>query len=106
MGDPVSVAAAASQVADTGLLTPFTVAVEYLKAAGPLGLAVVAGWWGLKKDREKNEATEKALAAAKAAYDQMVTLVAAQTGAMTKTEAALSALKDVISTLERHLPRP
>lgn len=82
------------------ITAPFMDAVNFLKAAGPTGLAVLAGWWGFRKDREKNEAQEKAAAAAKASYDQMVTLVGAQTAAMVKMESTIAALTSVIERMD------
>lgn len=79
--------------------------VDLLKTGGPYALSVLAGWWALIKDREKNEAVEKAAAAAKASYDQMVSLVAAQTTALVKMEATIGALKDVIAAQDRRRER-
>jgi hypothetical protein len=82
------------------VVAPFMDFVIFLKTAGPTGLAVLAGWWGFRKDREKNEVQEKATAAAKASYDQMVTLVGAQTAAMVKMEATIAALTSVIQRMD------
>lgn len=79
--------------------------VDVLKAGGPLALAVLAGIWAVKKDREKNTVQEQAITAAKAAYDQMVTLVASQTAALVKMEATVAALKDVITAQDRRRER-
>lgn len=84
------------------ILTEF---VSLLKTGGPYALSVLAGWWGMKKDKEKDELQEAATAAAKATYDQMVTLVAAQTTALVKMEATIAALKDVITAQDRRRER-
>lgn len=94
--------AAGDGVPMVGLFSDF---VNLLKAGGPLALAVLAGWWGFRKDREKNDVQDRATVAAKASYDQMVTLVAAQTTALVKMEATIGALKDVISAQDRRRGR-
>lgn len=79
--------------------------VDLLKTGGPYALSVIAGYWALLKDREKNEVQEKAVLAAKGAYDQMVALVAAQTTALVKMESTIGALKDVIAAQDRRRER-
>lgn len=108
MSDTAAVAQVAQAVSGGGgsaFLALVTEAVTLLKTGGPFAVAAMAGWWGWKKDREKNDVQEQAISAAKASYDQMVSLVSAQTAAMVKMEATIGALKDVISSLERTLPR-
>lgn len=77
----------------------FTAFVTFLRSTGPLGAAVLAGWWALRKDREKNELAATYQAQMKEMYDQVVGLVSAQTAAMTKMEGTISALRDAIMAL-------
>lgn len=79
--------------------------VVLIKTGGPLTLAVLAGIWAIRKDREKEEVQKRAVDAAKANYDQMVALVASQTAAMVKMEATVGALKDVITAQDRRRER-
>ena len=104
---PLAVEATTSAAGGEGGNLPGLVgeAVAVLKAGGPYALTVFAALWAIKKDREKEAVQAAAVAAAKAAYDQMVTLVAAQTMAHVKMEATLAALKDVITAQDRRRER-
>lgn len=87
-------------------LAPLRDAMEFLKTGGPYALSVIAAYWGFSKDREAKKTQESAAASAKAAYDQMVALVSAQTSAMVKLESTVDALKDVIQMLSnRECPK-
>lgn len=76
-----------------------TTAVEVLKATGPLGLAVLACWWGWWKDREAWRIAKEARDEAKAIHEQVTALVATQVAATTRLEGAVSALKDALLAL-------
>ncbi len=103
---PLAEATAAAQGAAEGNLPGLVgEAVAVLKVGGPYALVVFAALWAIKKDREKETVQAAAVAAAKASYDQMVTLVAAQTAALVKMEATLAALKDVITAQDRRRER-
>ncbi len=95
-----ALAGAAPPAAEVATITdPFTAFVAFIRGAGPVGLAVLAGYWAVKKDREKNEAATAYQAQLKAMYDQVVGLVAAQTAATAKMEGTILALKDAILAL-------
>lgn len=91
---------AAAGGADVSGTDPFTAFVTFLKSTGPLGAAVLAGWWALRKDREKNELAVAYQAQFKAMYDQVVEIVRTQTAATTKMEGTIAALKDAIVALK------
>lgn len=101
----VATAATTGEVAEGSIPGLVGEMVALLKAGGPLALAVLAGIWAVKKDREKEAVQAQAAVAAKSVYEQMVTLVAAQTMALVKMEATIGALKDVISAQDRRRER-
>lgn len=108
--DPVTASQAAGAITSPAgggdpMVSVLTELVNLLKTGGPYVLSVLAGWWGFLKDREKTEVQEAAVAAAKGAYDQMVTLVAAQTSALVKMEATVAALTTVIAAQDRRRER-
>ena len=64
--------------------------IRFLEASGPYGLVLVLAWtiWFL------NEKKERAL---RQIYDKVIDLSEKQTAAITKMEAALTALKDTLN---------
>jgi len=74
--------------------TEYSTLAQFLAASGPYGLVAILAiaYWKLsqKKDRQMREL-----------FDRVVKLSEAQTAAITKMEAALMALKEVISDLRR-----
>jgi len=103
--------AAAHAVADPGAaalpavdaLGPLKAVAAFLQTFGSLGFAVVAGWWGLKKDKETKDLTVRYEAQSQATYNQAVGLVKTMTEALVKMEATVSALRGVIESMERRL---
>lgn len=81
---------------------PFTAFTAFLKSTGPLGAAVLAGWWALRKDREKNELAAAYQQQMKAMFDQVVGLASTQAAATVKMEGTIGALKDAIVALRDH----
>jgi hypothetical protein len=75
---------------------PFTSFANFLESTGPFGVAVLAGWWAWRKDREKSDLALAHNAQIREMYTQVVGIVGAQTAATTKMESAVSALKDAI----------
>ena len=78
---------------------PFTQAVEFLKAGGPLAVAVIAGYWAWRKDGEKNDIVTQFTQERKEMHQQFVALMAAQTAASVEMRGAIAALKDAIERL-------
>lgn len=79
-----------------GALGELKDALELLRAGGPLAVAVLAGWWALRKDKEAKEARTAHEAAMQATFEQMVALTTAQTAAQVKLEGTIAVLKDLV----------
>jgi hypothetical protein len=82
------------------LAGPLKEVVDFLRAGGPLAVAVLAGYWALKKDSEARRAREAHEAAMKANFEQMVAVATAQATAQTKLETTIGILKDLIVSLK------
>ncbi|MDY0002200.1 MAG: hypothetical protein RBU30_12955 [Polyangia bacterium] len=76
-----------------------TTLVEVLKTGGPYALSAifVLVWWAERKDRQAKEDDLHA------AYDRTVTLVRQSTRAVEQMQAAVSALKDAIQSMNGRL---
>jgi len=91
--------------APDSLVGIFTGFVEFLKATGPLGVAVIAGWVAYKKDKEKNEAVAAASAQMREMYEKVLGIASAQAQATTQMSTAITALKEAVNALGDDLHR-
>lgn len=71
--------------------------LAFVKAGGPLSLAILAAWWGYRKDLALTKAHEEQAARDRETFAQITALVGASTTAAVKLEAAVVALKDAIN---------
>lgn len=96
---------------------------ELIKQGGSLGIAAIAGWWALRKDKEAKQTTDarvedakaaaekrvqeareadaRAMATALKSNEQMMALVTSMTNASVKMEAAVEGLTEAVKAFER-----
>ena len=82
-------------------LSTLVAIAEFLQRSGPLAIAVLCGYWAWKKDGEAKELREAHEKAMKATFDSLVALTSSQTTAVTKMEASVDAVKDLLLSVRR-----
>ena len=75
--------------------------LDFLKAGGPLSLAILCGYWAWKKDREAKAIRDEHDTATRAAYEQLVAITNAQTAAMTKLQSTIDVLRELFIAVRR-----
>lgn len=73
--------------------------LEFFRTGGVLGLAIVTGWWAMKKDAEARESQTAMVTMSQNVQGQLINMVSNLTEAMTRMESTIDGLKEAVHRL-------